>query len=110
MRETIGRRLKAPAIPIPREAVAEFCRRNQIRKLALFGSVLRSDFGPESDVDVLVELEPEASLGFHFFVLGDELSEILGGRKVDLGTFASLHRLIRDEVLKDIHVVYAAGG
>ena len=65
-------------IRVPRKKLAEFCRRNHIRKLAFFGSVLRDDFGPESDVDVLVEFEPGKTPGFAFFGLQEELSALLG--------------------------------
>jgi hypothetical protein len=83
------------------EAVAEFCRRHHIRRLGLFGSVLRDDFGPESDVDVLVEFEPGAAPGF--FELGEmreELSTIFG-RNVDLRTPRSLSPYFRDRVLRE---------
>ena len=63
--------------------IAEFCRRNHIRKFSLFGSIVREDFGPDSDVDVLVEFEPGQTPGFAFFGLQEELSDLLG-RKVDL--------------------------
>ena len=72
-------------IDIPREAIAAFCRRHHIRRLALFGSVLRDDFRPDSDIDVLVEFEPGHTPGFAFFAMEDELSRIFG-RKVDLNT------------------------
>lgn len=95
------------SIDISRERVAEFCRRNQIRRLALFGSVLRDDFGPDSDVDVLVEFEPGARVGLRFFSLEIELSQILG-RKVDLNTPGFLSRHFRDAVLAEAKVYYDA--
>ena len=67
-------------IAIDHERLARFCRSNYIRKLALFGSVLRDDFGPDSDVDVLVEFEPGHVPGLRFFTLERELSEILGAQ------------------------------
>ena len=89
--------------------VAEFCRRNRIRRLALFGSVLRDDFTPESDVDVLVEFEPDARVGFAFITVQDELSNILG-RRVDMSTFegveGSRNWLLREEILDSAEVVY----
>jgi len=88
------------------EKVAGICRRHHIRRLALFGSVLRDDFGPDSDVDVLVEFEPEHVPGLRFFDIEAELSQILG-RKVDLVTPGFLSRHIRDEVLKEAEVQYA---
>ncbi len=94
-------------IDIPRDIVAEFCRRNRIRRLALFGSVLRDDFRPDSDVDVLVEFEPDARVGLRFFALELELSEILG-RKVDLNTPGFLSDYFRDEVLAEAEVQYDA--
>jgi len=94
-------------IEIPREAIAEFCRRHHIRRLALFGSILRQDFGPESDIDVLVEFEPGATPGFAFIGIQDELSEILG-RSVDLHTPASLSKYFRDEVLREAEALYDA--
>ncbi len=94
-------------IKIDRDKIAEFCRRNRIRKLSLFGSVLRDDFGPESDVDMLVEFEPDAQ--FSLFRMADmelELSAMLG-RKVDLRTPEELSRYFRDEVVQSAEVQYA---
>lgn len=96
----------SPRIPIDHERVADFCRRHHIRKLALFGSVLREDFGPESDVDVLVEFEPGHVPGLAFIAMEAELSEILG-RKVDLNTTGFLNRHLRDRVLSEAEVQYA---
>ena len=90
-------------IEIPREKVADFCRRHHIRKLSLFGSVLRDDFGPESDVNVLVEFEPGHVPGFAFIDLQTELSEILR-RKVDLNTPNSLNSHFRNRVLREAEV------
>jgi len=81
----------------PREAMAEFCRRNHIRQLALFGSVLRGDFGAASDVDALVEFEPGHTPGLRFFGMQRELSQLVG-RKVDLNAPACLSPYFRDEV------------
>jgi predicted nucleotidyltransferase len=98
------------AIDIPRERLAELCRRHCIRKLALFGSVLRDDFTPESDVDVLVEFEPDHVPGFlALSEMEDELSSLLGGRKVDLVTEKFLNRHIRQKVLSEAEVQYAQG-
>ena len=89
-------------ITIPRDRIAELCRKNRIRKLSLFGSVLRSDFGPESDVDVLVEFEPGARVGFfELYDLEQELSGLLGGRRVEINTPKSLSPYFRDEVLSE---------
>ena len=92
-------------IRVPRKKLAEFCRRNHIRKLAFFGSVLRDDFGPESDVDVLVEFEPGKTPGFAFFGMQEELSIILG-RKVDLNTPGFLSKYFRDQIIREAKVEY----
>jgi hypothetical protein len=92
-------------IRVPRKKLAEFCRRNHIRKLAFFGSVLRDDFGPESDVDVLVEFEPEKTPGFAFFGMQEELSAILG-RKVDLNTPGFISKYFRDQIIREAKVEY----
>jgi len=94
-------------VDIPKDRIAEFCRRHRIRKLALFGSILRDDFSAGSDVDVLVEFEPGAKVGLRFFAIERELSEILG-RKVDLNTPGFLGKYYRDEVLKEAEVQYDA--
>ncbi len=90
---------------INKNKLAEFCRRNQIRKLSLFGSVLRDDFTSESDVDVLVEFEPGAQVGLEFFGMEHELSELLK-HKVDLNTPGFISRYFRDEVLREAEVMY----
>ena len=94
-------------IAIDRERLVGFCRRNHIRRLALFGSVLRDDFRPDSDVDVLVEFEPGQVPGLRFFALEGELSEILG-RKVDLNTPSFLSPYFRGRVLAEAEVHYVA--
>jgi|SRR3972149_2938960 len=94
-------------IQIPRDAIANFCHRHHIRRLSLFGSILRDDFRPESDIDVLVEFEPGRTPGLAFFAMQDELTELLGHR-VDLHTPASLSKYFRDEVLAEAQVQYAA--
>jgi len=87
-------------VAVPGVEIAGFCRRNHIRKLYLFGSALRGDFGPESDVDVLVEFETGHVPGFfRLFDMEAELSTLFGGRKVDLRTPQDLSRYFRDEVL-----------
>lgn len=91
----------------PYEAIAEFCRRNHIRKLSLFGSVLRDDFTPESDVDVLVEFEPGATPGWEIVSMQGELEAILG-RAVDFRTVSELSRYFRDEVLSEAETIYVA--
>ena len=92
-------------IRISSEKIAEFCRKHHIRKLALFGSVLREDFRSDSDVDVLVEFEPGHEPGFSFFGIQEELSDLIG-RKVDLNTASFLSRYFRDRVLEEVEVQY----
>ncbi len=94
---------------IPKGQIAEFCRRNHIRQLALFGSVLREDFNPDSDIDVLVEFEPGHVPGLALIRMQDELSAMLGGRQVDLVTPKFLHPRIRDRVLAEMEIQYAQG-
>ena len=94
-------------IDIPRAAIRDFCRRHRIRRLALFGSVLRDDFSPTSDVDVLVEFEPGARVGLSFFAMQEELAGILG-RPVDLNTERFLSRYFRERVLREAETVYDA--
>ena len=94
-------------IDISKDRIADFCRRHHIRRLALFGSVLRDDFGPESDVDVLVEFEPDTKVGF--FRLDDleqELSRLLDGRRVEMNTPRSLSKYFRDRVLSEAEALY----
>ena len=93
-------------VSIPATILAEFCKRNHIRKLAFFGSVLRDDFGPQSDVDVLVEFEQGHTPGLAFIDIQDELSELLGGHEVDLVTPKFLNDRIKERVLKEASVVY----
>jgi len=97
----------APRIAIDQRQVAEFCKRHHVRRLALFGSVLRDDFGPDSDVDVLVEFEPGHVPGFAFFDLQEELAAILGTH-VDLHTPGSLSRYFRDRVVREARDQYVA--
>ena len=95
-------------IEINREAIADFCRQNHIRELSLFGSVLRSYFRPDSDVDVLIEFESGHVPGFiRLAKMERELSEILG-RKADMRTAEELSRYFRDDVIAEAEVQYAA--
>lgn len=97
-------------ISIPREQLASFCQHNQIRKLSLFGSFLHGSAGPDSDLDLLVEFEPEAEVGFLDMArMERELTE-MAGRRVDLRTPAELSRHFRDQVLQESQVQYAAAG
>ena len=94
-------------IDIPKERLAAFCRRHGIRRLSLFGSILRDDFREDSDIDVLVEFEPGTRVGLAFIAMQDELTAILG-RRVDLSTAGFLSARFRDEVLAEAEAVYVA--
>jgi predicted nucleotidyltransferase len=94
-------------LSIDRAAVSEFCERHHITRLALFGSVIRDDFRPESDIDVLVEFQPGIRVGLAFIRMQDELSAVLG-RTVDLHTPASLSKYFRDQVLREAEPLYVA--
>lgn len=92
-------------IDIPKEKIEDFCRRNHIARLSLYGSILRDDFGPNSDIDLLVEFEPGRVPGlFTMAGLEIELTEILG-RKVDFRTARDLSRYFRDEVVSTAETV-----
>ena len=96
------------AIPVPGEQIAEFCRRHHIRRLALFGSVLRRDFRPDSDVDVLVEFEAGHVPGLiRLGSIEAELSTLFGGRKVDLNTPNSFNPQLRSQILAEAEVQFA---
>ena len=94
------------ALALPQAEIEEFCRRNHIRKLSLFGSILTPRFRPESDIDVLVEFEPGSKITL-FDVAGMELelTEKLG-RKVDLRTAGDLSRYFRDQVVSTAAIQY----
>ncbi|MEA5534282.1 nucleotidyltransferase family protein [Crocosphaera sp. XPORK-15E] len=95
-------------ISLPKDKIREFCQQYQIRNLSLFGSVLRDDFTPESDIDFLVEFLPEAKITYLDLArMERELSKILNGRKIDLRTPAELSPYFRQEVLKTAVVQYA---
>jgi predicted nucleotidyltransferase len=98
----------SPHISIDRAAVTAFCRRHHIRRLALFGSVLRDDFRPDSDVDVLVEFQPGHVPGLDFVSIEREFSGLLQGRRVDMVTPKFLNARIRDEVLTSAEPLYVA--
>lgn len=94
-------------IVVDQNKLKDFCQKHHIRKLAFFGSVLRDDFSPDSDVDILVEFERGHVPGFGFFAMQEELSGLLG-RKVDLHTPGFLSRYFRQQVLSQAQVQYAA--
>ena len=96
-------------IALDQERIADFCRRHHMKRLSLFGSVLRDDFRPDSDVDVLVEFEPGHTPGWEFFGMQEELSGIIG-RQVDLNTAEWLSRYFRDEVIAGALPIYESQG
>lgn len=96
-------------LPIPEDVLAQFCRRHRIQRLALFGSVLKGSDQPHSDVDLLAEFEPEARPSFLDIAAMEEgLSELVGGRRVDLRTPQDLSRYFREEVMREAEVQYVA--
>ncbi len=100
----------ANQLSLPEPELADFCRRHHIRKLSVFGSALREDFRPDSDVDVLVEFEAGCTPGLiRLAGMELELSGLIGGRKVDMNTPLSLSRFFRDGVLAEAEAVYVAG-
>ena len=97
-------------ITVDQEKIAKFCQRHHIRRLALYGSALREDFRPTSDIDVLVEFEPGAEPGLLGIAgMERELSAIFGGRKVDMRTPEDLSRYFREDVVREAEVQYAQG-
>jgi predicted nucleotidyltransferase len=94
---------------VPRDVIAGFCRRHHIRKLSLYGSVLRDDFRPDSDVDVLVEFEPGHSVGFEILDMEAELSRLFGGHKADIVEEKYLNWRLRERILNTAEVQYAEG-
>jgi predicted nucleotidyltransferase len=91
------------------EALASLCRRHRIRQLSLFGSTLKGSARPDSDIDLLVEFEPQAKPGLIALAgIELELSLLLNGRKVDLRTPDDLSRYFREEVLTTAEVQFAA--
>jgi len=92
---------------IPDKEIKEFCRRYHIRRLSFFGSVLRRDFGPDSDVDVLVEFDKGKTPGLiRLAGMELELSRMFGGRKVDMNTEACISRHFREQVLREAETLY----
>jgi predicted nucleotidyltransferase len=96
-------------IPLDYKALVEFCRRHGIRKLSFFGSVLREDFGPDSDVDILVEFEAGKIVGFDILDMEEELSVLLGGHTVDMVNEKYLNHRLRPIILREALVQYAQG-
>lgn len=96
-------------IAVDAAAVAAVCRRHGIRRLSIFGSALREDFGPESDVDLLVTWRPDAHPGFDVLDAEDDLSHVFGGRRVDLVNEEFLYHRLRDRILSDAEVLFDEG-
>jgi predicted nucleotidyltransferase len=94
-------------VTLPEKELKAFCQKHHIKKMSLFGSALRDDYGPDSDLDVLVEFEEGHVPGLKFFSMQDELSRILKC-KVDLNTPGFLSRHFRDQVLSEAEVCYAS--
>ena len=93
-------------IPVSEAQIAEFCQRNRIRRFSFFGSVLRTDFRPDSDIDILVEFEPDAHVNYFMFVdMQDDLAQLLN-HKIDLHTPESLSPSFRQAVIKSAEVIY----
>lgn len=97
-----------PDLTIDRGAIAAFCERHHIARLALFGSAIREDFEASSDIDVLVEFQPGHVPGFDFVAIERELSVLLQGRRVDLVTPKFLNARIRDRILHEAQPLYVA--
>lgn len=96
-------------IAIDKAQIAKVCRKHHICRLALFGSVVRDDFGPDSDVDVLVEFEPGRTPGFFgLYRIEQDLAAVFGNRRVDLLTFRALNPRLRDRILAEAETQYAA--
>ncbi len=99
-----------PQVSVPRDRLAAFCQEHGIKRLAVFGSALREDFGPESDIDLLVEFEPGRTPGLiRLAGMELELAGLFSGRKVDLRTPEDLSPYFRQEVLDRAEVQYAQG-
>ena len=96
-------------IVIPHDKLAAFCQRHRIRRLSLFGSILREDFREDSDVDVLVEFEEGYTPGFRLITMEHELSQLFGGRKVDMVNPKYLNHRLKERILDTAQVEYAQG-
>jgi predicted nucleotidyltransferase len=94
-------------VKVSKRKIVEFCKQNHIQRLSLFGSILRNDFARTSDIDILVEFEPNNVPGFFNLIkMEKELSSLFNGRKVDLRTYSDLSRYFRDDVLAEAETVY----
>lgn len=91
----------------PADAIAGLCRHYHVKELSIFGSAVRGELRPDSDIDLLVEFEPHTRLGLRFFVLEEELTRLFH-RRVDLGEKSSLKPHVRPQALREAQVIYAA--
>jgi uncharacterized protein len=105
----LGVETAARPFPIDRHKLGDICRRYHIRRLSLFGSALRPDFRPDSDVDLLAEFDEGHTLGFAVFRLEEELSALVGGRKIDLVNRNYLNARLKPIILASARVLYAEG-
>ena len=96
-------------IPVTEAQISDFCRRHHIRKLTFFGSVLGEDFRPDSDVDVLVEFEAGHTPGFCVYDIEQELSQLCGGRRIDMVNPKYINRWLKDNVLSTAEPAYVQG-
>ncbi|MFH1740539.1 MAG: nucleotidyltransferase family protein [bacterium] len=101
--------MPSKTIDIPKDKIAAICRKHHIRRLSLFGSILRDDFGPDSDVDMLVEFEPGRIVGFRIFDIEEDLSQLFGGRNVHLLNRKYINHRLRDGILAEAEVQYEEG-
>lgn len=99
---------KIHGITIPKQKIVSYCKKNHIKKLALFGSFLTDDFRSDSDIDLLVEFEKDYTPGFFDLVrMEEQLSRFFNGKTVDLRTPNGLSRYFRDKVIRNAEVLYA---
>jgi predicted nucleotidyltransferase len=96
-------------LAVPKTELASFCERHGIRRLALFGSVLRDDFRSDSDVDVLYEFKPGVSVGWDIVAIEDELSRLFGGRKVEMTSYKYLNPRLKESILASAQIQYEEG-
>jgi len=97
-----------PRIEFSKEELVDICRRHSIRRLSLFGSVLRDDFRPDSDVDMLVEFHPDVPIGFRIFRIEEDLSRLFEGRRVDIVDPKYLNRYLKDRILHSARIEFDA--
>ena len=98
----------APGVLVPRPEIAEICRRYDVKELAVFGSAARGEMRPDSDIDLLVDFLPEARVSLLRHAAAERELTALLGRKVDLVSKRALRDAVRDEVLPQARIIYAA--